>query len=141
MNVHSQANRGCVQMGAGSTGSTYKDIRDFIKRSSPKLFILENVAELSEKTDGMEFSSDEDFILKDFATIGYMTSTFRFNCATFGSRCDRDRLYFVGIEVPDGCHKDVSNKVFQFIGNVMDSMQVDPLEFDDFALSEEQRRC
>lgn len=138
MNVHSQANRGCVQLGCGTTGSTYKETRDFVERSRPVLFILENVTELSEKTEGMAYASDEEFILSEFRTMGFAIASFRFNCAEYGSRCDRERLYFVGVQC-ETKDEQVPIKFFRFLGNVLDSMKVDPLPFSDFAMTATER--
>lgn len=125
---------GCVQRGEGSTGSTYMGIRNFLERSRPLVSILENVVELSEKTEDMSAESDLEFIIQDLDSIGFQTRCFRFNATAYGSRCDRERLYFVVVDCRPGV---ASQRMFSLMANVLNAMKTEPASFDDFIIPDD----
>ena len=135
MNVHSSANRGCIQDGQGATGDSFHKVRQFIEKCRPEFILLENVVELSEVSEDSGVS-DEEYILSVLASAGFAARCFRVSCADYGSCVERDRLYFVGLDLTPSAEE--AEVLFTAAAKLMDCMKVGPGNFDDCVMSAEQ---
>ena len=83
----------------GERSSLYTAIVEAVRRTSPKVFVAENVGSLLLKTNSDSFSK----ILEDFSTLGYKLDIHRYDASKYGVPQTRDRVFIVGTrnDLPD----------------------------------------
>jgi hypothetical protein len=86
--------QGCVAAGSGETGETFQYVQGFVARHRPRLLILENVLELTERVPCEQ--SDADHIIAWMQGVGYTAEYYIVEASLYGSFAKRSRIYFVG---------------------------------------------
>jgi site-specific DNA-cytosine methylase len=86
----------------GSSGESANGCLAAIAQLKPPIIIMENVKQIA-SASAADDSSDLDFLRTQLARLGYRIAVFRLRAETFGSPCNRDRLYIVGtLDPADG---------------------------------------
>lgn len=83
-------------------GKLFDILKEFIKNSSPKCFLLENVSGLLSTNEGKTFK----YVISSLQKLGYKVSWSVLDSKNFGLPQHRERVYIIG-------HKDIS---FDFQG-------------------------
>lgn len=78
----------------GERSSLYTAIVDAVKRTSPSVFVAENVGSLFLKTNSESFKK----IVEDFGALGYELNIHRYDASKYGVPQTRDRVFIVGVK-------------------------------------------
>lgn len=83
----------------GERSSLYTAIVDAVKKTSPLVFVAENVGSLFLKTNSDSFAK----IKEDFGSLGYKLNIHRYDASRYGVPQTRDRVFIVGVraDLPD----------------------------------------
>ena len=77
----------------GERSSLYTAIVEAVNRTSPKVFVAENVGSLLLKTNSDSFKK----IVEDFGALGYKLDVHRYDASKYGVPQTRDRVFIVGV--------------------------------------------
>ena len=78
----------------GERSSLYTAIVDAVNKTSPKVFVAENVGSLFLKTNSESFEK----IKEDFSGLGYKLNIHRYDASKYGVPQTRDRVFIVGVQ-------------------------------------------
>ena len=83
----------------GKRSSLYVAIVDAVKRTSPQVFVAENVGSLFLRKNSESFEK----IKEDFGSLGYKLNIHRYDASKYGVPQTRDRVFIVGVKegLPD----------------------------------------
>jgi site-specific DNA-cytosine methylase len=88
-----------LQNASGSSGRTFRDLRDHLHLAKPKTFILENVDAFGEDDGSETAGPNVDFLYNSLMDIGYALSHGIFSSCNYGLPQRRRRVYFVGVHL------------------------------------------
>lgn len=83
----------------GTSGRTFRDLRDHLQLASPRTFILENVDAFGEDDGSDAAGPNVDFLYNSLMDIGYSLSHGVFVSSDYGLPQRRRRVYFVGVHL------------------------------------------
>lgn len=78
---------------AGGRSGLYRAMVEMVKRTTPRIFIAENVKGLLMKSHAHDLES----VVKDFSSLGYHVTIRLYNAADFGVPQTRERVFIVGV--------------------------------------------
>jgi len=112
-------------------GRAFMALLNFIKVSSPKTFVLENVDGL---TRTHKFRETFSFIMKSLEGLGYCVKWKVLRSKDFGNAQFRSRVYIVGIRGSDGFEFPIGTDSSKLIEDVL--FPVSSLKMEDFFTQE-----
>ena len=95
-NAQERAN--ILKQALGSSGRTFRDVRDHLQVSRPSAFILENVDAFGED-DGEYIEPNVEFLYQSLMDVGYVLSHGCLASTDYGLPQRRRRVYFVGVRL------------------------------------------
>ena len=128
-NSASAGNKGCVRNAESATGVAYELVRLFIARKRPPLVLLENVTPLLEDGD----MSDAAYIKESLAKLQYAVEHMVICAEEYGSRTDRQRLFFVAVDISDlNNGSKVAGVFFTLMRNTLQGLKIPRIDLDYF---------
>ena len=77
------------------TAFTFKGVFQYVNTAFPAVILLENVAARVQKASASS-TSDAEYTVERFMTLGYFVKFFEFDAECHGSLAAWTRVYFVG---------------------------------------------
>ena len=134
MSSRRAGNKNCVQEQDTTTETsfTWEYIFQYIQQRKPRCVILENVKQLLEKSLDPDVASDAEYIVGQFAQVGYHCIVHLFDAADHGSRASRLRIYFLAWQLHPSLDNELVKKRLQWCVGLLDHMVIPPFHNKDF---------
>ena len=104
------------QTGEGETGETWTGVEAFLRAHRPSIVLLENVKQLAnaprDSNGNISGLSDSAHILQSLSEMGYCARSPKLEALDYGSLTKRERLYFIGFNVPGKDNEAIADAFF-----------------------------
>ena len=131
-NSQRKNNKGAVSRADSDTGFTFDCMKYFIKKTRPKVSILENVPQMDNEfeDEDEEMTTGTEWVRQQFMMLGFLCITLCFSALTTGSRNQRRRWWCVVIDAPQDKHQMIEKKFRWLFGH----FRLDMFPASDFLL-------